>query len=125
MLKSMLMTGLGGFFGTCTRFLVGRLAQYLFTSPFPYGTFVVNVVGCFLIGIFFGLAERTQLISSGLNLFLITGFCGGFTTFSSFSHDTLVLMENRHWGYVALYVGVSVVLGIVMVWLGRSVVKPA
>lgn len=124
MIKSMLIAGLGGFFGTCARFGVSKLAQHLFSSPFPYGTFAVNVVGCFLIGLFFGWAERAHIISSGMNLFLITGFCGGFTTFSSFSHDALVLMENRHWGYVALYVGVSVLLGIAMVWLGRSLVKP-
>lgn len=123
MFKAMLIAGLGGFFGTCGRFLVGKLAHHLFSSPFPYGTFIVNVVGCLLIGLFFGLAEKTHLISSGMNVFLITGFCGGFTTFSSFSDDMYLLMQHRHWSYFALYLIASIVLGIVMVWVGRSLIK--
>ena len=125
MYKTMLIAGLGGFLGTCGRFLIGKLSHYLFTSPYPYGTFIVNLVGCFLIGLFFGLAERTQLISSSMNVFLITGFCGGFTTLSSFSNDMFLQMQNKQWGYLLLYLSLSIVLGLVMVWLGRSLVKPA
>lgn len=125
MFKMMLIAGLGGFFGTCGRYLVGRLAHYLFAASFPYGTFIVNVVGCFLIGIFYGLAEKAHLLSPGMNVLLITGFCGGFTTFSSFSDDMLLQLQNRQWGYFVLYLGGSIVLGLLMVWLGRSLIKPA
>lgn len=123
MYKAMLIAGLGGFIGTCGRFLVGKLARHLFSSPFPYGTFAVNVIGCLVIGILFGLAERTQLITPRMNALLITGFCGGFTTFSSFADDMFLLLQNKHWGYFALYLGASIALGILMVCLGRWLVK--
>lgn len=125
MFKAMLIAGLGGFLGTCGRYLVGKLAHQLFSSPYPYGTFIVNAVGCLLIGLFFGLVEKTHLISTNMNLFLITGFCGGFTTFSSFSDDMYLLMQQRHWGYFALYLGLSIIVGILLVWAGRSMIKSA
>ena len=89
MFKAMMLAGLGGFIGTCLRFLTGKLAHVITVSAFPWGTFAVNVIGSFVIGIFFGLAEKTHVISPSMNVFLITGFCGGFTTFSSFADDSL------------------------------------
>ncbi len=124
MFKAMIIAGLGGFLGTCGRYLVGKLAHHVFTSPFPYGTFAVNIIGCFIIGIFFGLAEKTHVISANMNVFLITGFCGGFTTFSSFSDDMYLLMQNKQYGYFATYLALSIILGIILVWIGRSLVKP-
>ena len=123
MFKAMIVAGLGGFLGTCGRFLVGKLAAHLYAGAFPWGTFAVNVIGCFLIGIFFGLAEKTHLISSNLNVFLITGFCGGFTTFSSFADDMYLLMQNRHMGIFWLYLILSIILGIILVWVGRSIIR--
>ncbi len=123
MIKAMLIAGAGGFLGTCGRFLVGKLMHWMFASPFPYGTFAVNIIGCFLIGLFCGWAEKTNLISPQMNVFLITGFCGGFTTFSSFSNDMYLLMQNKQWIYFILYLGLSIVLGILMVIIGRSLVK--
>ncbi|MCD8183404.1 MAG: fluoride efflux transporter CrcB [Bacteroides sp.] len=120
----MLIAGLGGFVGTCGRYLVGKLAHHIFSSPLPYGTFAVNIIGCFIIGLFFGMVEKTHLISSNMNVFLITGFCGGFTTFSSFSDDMYLLLQNKHWGYFSVYLGLSIILGIILVWVGRSLVKP-
>lgn len=122
MIKMMLLAGTGGFFGTCLRFLTGRLCAALGATLFPWATFVVNVVGSFAIGALFGAAERTQLITSAMNALLITGFCGGFTTFSSFSHDMLTLIEQRNYLYFALYTVLSLVLGLAMVWAGREVV---
>lgn len=123
MFKAMLIAGIGGFIGTCGRYLMGKAAHLLLPSLFPYGTFAVNVIGCFLIGIFFGLAEKTHLLSPNMNLFLITGFCGGFTTFSSFSDDMYLLLQNRHWSIFSLYLGLSILLGLLMVWAGRSLIK--
>ncbi len=119
----MIIAGLGGFIGTCLRFLTGKLCGFLTTSSFPWGTFTVNVAGSFLIGIFFGLAEKTHLISPSMNVFLITGFCGGFTTFSSFSDDMYLLLQQKHWLWFGLYVVLSLLLGLLLVWLGRSLVK--
>ena len=109
MFKAMLIAGAGGFIGTCLRYLVGKLAHYMFTSPFPWGTFAVNIIGSFVIGIFFGMAEKTHLISANMKVFLITGFCGGFTTFSSFADDMFLLMQNKHWGYFSTYLILSIV----------------
>lgn len=123
MLKMMFLAGVGGFVGTCLRYLTGRLCHLWALGGFPLGTFVVNVVGCFLIGALLGLAEQKNLLSPTMNVALVTGFCGGFTTFSSFADDIFLLMQQRHWGIFILYTGLSLVLGVVMVWLGRSVVK--
>ena len=121
----MLIAGLGGFIGTCLRFLTGKLFHVAGAAAFPWGTFTVNLVGSFVIGIFFGLAEKTHVISPSMNVFLITGFCGGFTTFSSFSDDMFLLLQQRHWLSFGLYVGLSFTLGLLLVWLGRSLIKAA
>lgn len=123
MLKMMILAGVGGFVGTCLRYLTGRLCHLWALGGFPLGTFVVNVIGCFLIGALLGVAEQKNLLSPSMNVMLVTGFCGGFTTFSSFADDIFLLMQQRHWGIFILYTGLSLVLGIIMVWLGRAVVK--
>lgn len=123
MMKMMLLAGVGGFVGTCLRYLTGRLCHLWSLGGFPLGTFVVNVAGCFVIGALLGLAEQKNLLSPTMNVMLVTGFCGGFTTFSSFADDIFLLMQQRHWGIFILYMGLSLVLGIIMVWLGRAVVK--
>ena len=123
MFKAMIIAGLGGFIGTCLRFLTGKFFHAVTSSAFPWGTFSVNVIGSFVIGIFFGLAERSNVISPSMNVFLITGFCGGFTTFSSFAGGMYLMLQQRHWMSLGLYVGLSFLLGLAMVWLGRSLVK--
>ena len=87
------------------------------------GTFLVNIIGCFLIGIFFGLLERAHVMTPGENVLLITGFCGGFTTFSSFDEDMWVIGNIGNWGTFALYLGMSVVFGILLVWAGRAIIR--
>ena len=123
MMKMMLLAGVGGFVGTCLRYLTGRLCHLWSLGGFPLGTFVVNVVGCFVIGALLGLAEQRNLLSPTMNVMLVTGFCGGFTTFSSFADDIFLLMQQRSWMLLTLYAGMSLVLGVAMVWLGRAVVK--
>lgn len=123
MMKMMLLAGVGGFVGTCLRYLTGRLCHLWSLGGFPLGTFVVNVVGCFVIGALLGLAERENILSPTMNVMLVTGFCGGFTTFSSFADDIFLLMQQRNWMLLTLYAGLSLVLGVAMVWLGRAVVK--
>ena len=126
MIRTMLIAGLGGLIGTCLRFLVGKVSTALFVgSSWPWGTFIVNIVGSFIIGVLFGLVEKGGVISPRMNAFLITGFCGGFTTFSSLSHDMLSLLESRHfWGFGAYAVG-SFALGLLFVWVGRLIIKGA
>lgn len=123
MLKAMLLAGVGGFVGTCLRYLTGKLCHLLVAGAFPLGTFVVNIVGSFIIGLLFGAAERTNTITPAVSALLITGFCGGFTTFSSFADDIYLLLQERNYATFVLYTVLTVVLGILLVWAGRSVVK--
>ena len=119
----MLIAGLGGFIGTCLRFLTGKLFHVAGAAAFPWGTFTVNLVGSFIIGIFFGMAEKTHLISPSMNVFLITGFCGGLTTFSSFADDLFLQLQGREFLHFALYLVGSLALGLLMVWVGRMLVR--
>ena len=123
MFKAMFLAGVGGFVGTCLRYLTGKLCHLLVVGSFPLGTFVVNVVGSLIIGLFLGVTERTNAITPAISALLITGFCGGFTTFSSFANDMYVLLQARHWPVMILYVSLSLVLGVGMVCLGRWLVR--
>ena len=123
MIKAMLIAGLGGFMGTCLRYLTGRLCHLWELGGFPLGTFVVNIVGSFIIGALLGLAERNNFVTPTMNVLLVTGFCGGFTTFSSFADDIFLLMQQRNWTIFAIYTSLSIILGVFFVWIGRSAVK--
>ncbi len=123
MIKSLITVGLGGFVGSIIRFLVSKYIQNYFNLVFPLGTFVVNILGCFLIGLLFGLSFKTNLINDEVRLFLTVGFCGGFTTFSSFAHENLVLLREGHILQLSLYIGLSVLLGIFAVYLGTLTIK--
>ncbi len=123
MLKMMLLAGCGGFVGTALRFLTGKICGYIKLGDFPLGTFVVNVVGSLLIGILFGLAEQRGALSPSASAVLITGFCGGFTTFSTFADDIFLLLQKGQWLIFATYVALSLVVGVLLVWAGRSLVR--
>ena len=108
MIKLLLIAGTGGFIGTISRFLVSRYFQNLFLSSFPFGTFIVNVSGCLLIGLFYGLAQKGNFLNPEWRMLLIVGFCGGFTTFSTFASENLALLKDGNFFYFALYTGLSV-----------------
>ena len=112
MIKAMLLAGCGGFVGTCGRYLVGKWCAGMWHGSFPMGTFLVNIIGCFIIGLFFGLLEKAHVMTPGENVLLITGFCGGFTTFSSFADDMWVLGSKGDWTTFILYLALSVILGL-------------
>lgn len=123
MLKSLLIAGLGGFIGTVLRFLTSRYIQLSVVSVFPYGTLAVNIAGSFIIGLLMGLSEKGNLISPEWNIFLTVGICGGFTTFSTLSNDAYILLQNKEMFRFAVYAGLSFVLGLTAVFLGRTVTK--
>ena len=112
------MVGIGGFVGSVLRYLVSLGFAAWSASPFPYATFTVNVVGCFLIGILFALSERGNVLSPEWRIFLTTGFCGGFTTFSTFSYESLRLAQDGELLYLFANVGLSVVLGLAATYAG-------
>lgn len=124
MIKAMLLAGCGGFVGTCGRYLVGRWAAAAWPgSTLPLGTLLVNVAGCFLIGLFYGLLEKTRIMTPAESLLLITGFCGGFTTFSTFADDLWTLGDKGQWSVAVAYLALSVVAGVALVWAGRALVR--
>ena len=114
--------GMGGFIGCVLRYLISLSIQNRFLSVFPYGTLGVNIIGCLVIGIIFGLSERTNL-SVEWRLFLATGICGGFTTFSAFSIETFGMLREGQLMHAFVYIGASVVLGLFATFAGISILK--
>jgi CrcB protein len=123
MLKTLILVGTGGFLGSVSRFLVSRFVQNNVNSVFPFGTFSVNVAGCLLIGLIYGFSERSSILDSGYKLFLTAGFCGGFTTFSTFANENLALLRDGDIFHFFLYTGLSVFLGIAAVFIGVVITK--
>jgi CrcB protein len=123
-MKNALAVGLGGFLGSIGRYLIGIVVLRLFDAPvFPYATLVVNVVGCLLIGLLGGLAESTQLISPAMQLFLMVGLLGGFTTYSAFGYQTATLAHDGRMLLAVLNVSAHLVLGLSAVWFGGLIAK--
>ena len=122
MIQSIVAVGIGGFFGSILRYLISHYTNISAHSTFPFGTLTVNVVGSFLIGIIIAAALEGDLNKS-MRLFLATGFCGGFTTFSSFSYEFFSLLQHEQTGYAFLYAAASFVLGLAFVWLGFYLIK--
>ncbi len=123
MLRLILIVGTGGFIGTVGRFLLSRLIHANTLTSFPLGTFTVNIIGCLLIGIIYGVSGRSNIISPDLRLFLTVGFCGGFTSFSTFSSENIFLLRDGNFMLFALYTSLSVFLCLVAVYLGNLITK--
>ncbi|MGV6945354.1 fluoride efflux transporter CrcB [Sphingobacterium kyonggiense] len=117
-MKEVLMVGLGGAAGSILRYLSTQFVQKYYNGHFPLATFTINVIGCLLIGVLIGYFSKTQLLQNEWKLLLITGFCGGYTTFSAFASENLNLINNNQIGLALFYIALSVFLGIGAVWLG-------
>jgi CrcB protein len=115
----LLLIALGGAAGSLLRYLVGGTVQRWSASGFPVGTLFVNIVGCFLIGVFVRFLLHMQT-SSGMRALLIVGFCGGFTTFSTFSIETAGLIEGGEYARAATYIAGSVLLCVVATFAGMA-----
>ena len=123
MLKEFLIVSTGSFFGGGARYVVSQWLQTLTLLPFPLGTFVVNVVGCLLIGFLSGLNYGGGFMTSTTKLLLTTGFCGGFTTFSTFVNEGSALGRDGHFTWLALYIIGSLAVGFLCLLAGNSVAK--
>lgn len=123
MLRTLLIVGTGGFIGSVMRYLVQIFVEKGLSSTFPWGTFVANMTGSFIIGIVFALAIKGNLLSAEWRMFLAVGICGGFTTFSSFAYNNLTMLKEEAYGQFAWNVGGSLFFGLVAVYLGMVLVR--
>ena len=114
MVKNLLLVGFGGAVGSVLRYSMQR---FINTASIPYGTLLVNLAGCFLIGLLWGLLSKNSISQSG-SLLLMSGFCGGFTTFSAFTYEGVQMMQDNRWILLAVYVSASVFGGLVATFTG-------
>jgi len=123
-MQNLLLIGLGGFMGALLRYSVSGLIQNLSKSmSFPYGTLVVNLLGCLLIGALSQVAEIRGVISPEARSFIFIGLLGAFTTFSTFGNDTVSLFREGENLLSYINIGLHLVLGLSAVWLGQSLVS--
>jgi len=123
MIRNMLLVGLGGGLGSIARYLCQRWMLIIYPHSFPVGTFAVNIIGCFLIGLFWGLSFKSFTSNETWKLFLMTGICGGFTTFSAFTLEGIGLIKEQKPGLFFLYTGGSVVAGLFATYLGMKIIR--
>lgn len=121
--RTIILIGIGGLLGSIARYSAASYFTKVFPSPFPYGTFIVNIAGSLLIGIFYGLSVRHHWFTPDLRLFLATGFCGGFTTFSSFTYENIILLQTSHYLTFALYSIGSFTVGLLTAFGGLILTK--
>ena len=123
MLKSILLVGIGSFFGGALRYAVSLIMKNITVQTFPWATLSVNLIGCFLLGLIFALFGKFSSVNSTMCLLLTTGFCGGFTTFSTFANESLQMLQSGNFLGFVVYVLASLILGIALVALGYYLVR--
>jgi len=122
-MKTILLIGSGGFVGSIARYLLQVFTHKVLHWTFPFGTLLVNLLGCFAIGLIYGAFGKASWLSEDWKLFLAIGICGGFTTFSSFSNENITLLQQGHYGQALLYIASSVIIGLSLTYLGIVLTK--
>jgi fluoride exporter len=123
MIRDILLVGAGSALGGILRLLIGKSIMQFFQYPFPLGTFIVNITGSFLIGLLYALYGKSGNLSPAALLFLATGVCGGFTTFSAFSYENLLLLRSGNYMMALVYIAGSIVIGLLAVFAGYAIGK--
>ncbi len=123
MIKNILLIGLGGGLGSIARYLCQKWFMDHYPHSFPWGTFTVNFIGCFLIGLFWAIAFKSFSGNESWKLFLMTGICGGFTTFSAFTLEGIGLVKEQRLGLFFVYIGGSVVIGLLATYAGMKIMS--
>lgn len=121
-MKQLILVFIGGGFGSVLRYVISKYFNNLQTGM-PYGTFAVNIIGSFLIGFILALAAKNTTLSQNQSLILATGFCGGFTTFSTFAYENHIFLKSGDFMSFALYTIASFAIGFLAVFLGMFLVK--
>ena len=124
MTRTLILVGLGGGLGSILRYLTSLLLTRYYPTTFPLGTLTVNFVGCFFIGLLVGLFERQQPLNQDLKFLLITGLCGGYTTFSAFTSESINLFQADNSILAFGYIGGSIVSGLLATWFGLTLTRP-
>ena len=119
----LLYVALGSAIGGVSRYLLGGLVQRLLDTTFPAGTLLVNVTGSFLLGAIIRYALETPSLTPEVRGFLTVGFCGGYTTFSTFSYETMALLEDGEWARAGVYITASVILSLIATFLGLALAR--
>lgn len=122
-MKILIWIGLGGILGSISRYLLGQWIDKQIPFNYPWGTFSVNLIGCLLIGIFYGLSQKHGTMSEETRIFLTTGFCGSFTTFSALSLESIKLLQQGQFLTVGLYISLSLILGLGLTYVGVVIVR--
>lgn len=122
-MQKVLLIGLAGLVGTLGRYALSGVVARRFGETFPAGTLVVNIIGCFLVGLLFYLLQERNLVGPTARAVVLIGFLGGFTTFSSFGLQTFTLLRDGEFLFATVNVVTSNVLGLLMVWAGYSVAR--
>lgn len=112
----------GGAVGAVLRYLIGLACSQMIWTTLPMGTLIVNLAGCFLLGVLMALGEKFASFSGAPYLMLTVGVCGAFTTFSTFSADSIRLMDNGQWLTIVLYLTLSIIGGFLLFYLGRKLI---
>ena len=123
MFKTLFIVGLGGGIGSAFRYLTSVLSDKYIQNSFPWATFLVNVIGCLIIGILIGILTKQEAENTTVKWLFVTGFCGGFTTFSTFALENIKLFQSGNTLLALLYIALSVLLGIFAVWTGMMITK--
>ncbi|NBL65234.1 fluoride efflux transporter CrcB [Flavobacterium sp. NST-5] len=126
MVKSLLLVGFGGGLGSIVRFLVSVFLKKIMTEnqlQFPWATLTVNILGCFLIGLLMGNFYQENATTQSMKLLLVTGFCGGFTTFSAFGFENISFIQNQQYSLAILYTASSLLMGFLAVAFGMFLTK--